>query len=298
MAGRLEVGEPVGAGLKRLLLADVAAARREVETAGDRAGDAVHRARRHLKRARSLLRVFRPVIGDDYADRRDRLGEAADLLAPARDADAALTTARSLAARSDEPDRMAALLDRLAGEAEAAHRAGVDLGRVAGILRRAEADAAGLPRVAAGEKLLTAELVDAYRLGRRDWRDVGDGVVGRRRGEALLHDWRKRVKHRWHLTLVIGPFGPATSRALAADLDRLAEWLGDEHDLALLSAGLLDDPARAGGRKAAERILEAALRRRRKLERRALELGQELYGAKTSRFEADLARSLASPVTA
>lgn len=283
MAFRLGDDEAIGPGLKRVLLEEIATAREAVGAAPADLSEAVHKARRRLKLARSLLRVFRPVIGKDYTRRKDLLSEAAGLLSAARDADVALACARTLAGAADGETDDHAILDTLAREAAAAHRRRPDRDRAASLLRIAEADAASLPLLSDGGRLLADALADAYRQGRRDWRAAEDGA-----GEEVLHDWRKRVKHRWHLSLLVMGRTEATSRAVAGDLDRLGELLGDEHDLALLVARLDRDPDAAGGRKAARRLAERADKRRRKLTRRAFELGAELYGDKTGRFRAAL----------
>jgi CHAD domain-containing protein len=284
MAFRLGKSEPAGPGLKRILLAEIALARATLADEGEDRGRAVHRVRRTLKRARSLLAVFAPVIGDDYARRKAVLKEAADLLSVARDADVALATARAIAARLEEPGSADVLVATLAAEAEIAHREAMDLDRAAACLRIAEADAASLPVLGNGGALLSDAFGKAYRRGRRDWHEAQDGA-----GEETLHDWRKRVKDRWHLTLLVEGRTPATTKRIAADLDRLAEWLGDEHDLDLLARRLEDDPSSAGDAETARRICKAIARRRKVLARKALDLGETLYGRKTRHFTGRLA---------
>ena len=98
MAHRIGRHEAIGDGLWRLLIEDVAGAREALSGNDASAEERVHRARQRLKRARSLLLVLKPVIGDEAADLREALADAARLLAGARDADAAVASARGLRA--------------------------------------------------------------------------------------------------------------------------------------------------------------------------------------------------------
>ncbi|MEJ1157393.1 CHAD domain-containing protein [Prosthecomicrobium sp. N25] len=287
MSFRLGRAEPAGAGLKRILLAELALARATLADDVEEAERRIHRVRRTLKRARSLAAVFRPVVGDDHKRRKAVLKEAADLLSEARDADVAVATARALAGRLKDPALAAPLIDRLAAEARAAHERTVDTERAAACLRIAEADAASLPVLEKGDELLVDAFGAAYRRGRKDWKRARDGGA---EDEDLLHDWRKRVKDRWHLTLLVEGRTPATTKRIAVDLDRLAELLGDEHDLALLARRLDTDPDAAGGPQPARRLAKAVAARRRRLADKALDLGAALYGRRTEPFMARLDR--------
>lgn len=53
-----------------------------------------------------------------------------------------------------------------------------------------------------------------------------------------MHDWRKRVKYLWHQFQLIEPAWPQLLQAYQEVLKKLADALGDYHDLALLQAQL------------------------------------------------------------
>ncbi|KPL52792.1 hypothetical protein ABB55_11690 [Prosthecomicrobium hirschii] len=278
MPFRLDPHEPFAAGLKRILMGEIAVARAAVAVPRAEQAAGIHRARRALKRARSVLLVFRPLIGEDYRRRRDVLRDAADHLSAARDADAMVASAQKLDDRRPH-DGAGVVIGRLSRAAEIAHAQRPDTGRVAALLRIAEADAASLPLAPAAGRLFVEALGETYRRGRADWRKAEEEG-----GEDVLHDWRKRVKHRWHLSLLVVGRTAVTSRSIVGDLDELGELLGDEHDLALLVRRLGKEADVSGSRKAARHLAEEAERRRRKLARRACELGAELYGDKTRHF--------------
>ena len=277
---RLMPGEDADIGLKRILLQDIVSLRAALAAPGDRAS-VVHTVRRRLKRVRSLLAALEPVAGADHDQRLKRARDTARLLAGARDADVMLATARRLAKDAEGEALIAAnrLLDRLEIEADMAHAATVPLDEVAAKMRVLEADVASLPAHFDGERHLRAALVEVYRAGREHWREVDDGAKAH-----VMHDWRKHVKHRWHLTAILEGRMPIATKATLDDLDRLGEMLGREHDLAILKDRLERDTAAAGGEAGTDLLLELIRRRRRKLRKKAVELGEELYGERTKVF--------------
>jgi CHAD domain-containing protein len=287
----LRQGEPFGAELKRVLYGEIRQARAHLDAPVDREG-AVHQARRSLKRARTLLLVLEPVLAEHYERQRDGLRDAARALAPARDADVMLGRAGWLLRHADvahDAKAAAALLRHLERRAEAAHTEAVDTDAVAARLAAVEGDVLALPVRIDGAGLIVAGFEQVYRLGRRDWRHCDEGAP-----DEALHEWRKAVKHRLHLTDLLIGRSAATSPSIRKDLAELADLLGDEHDFALL--GQLIDAERdlAGGKAAARGLGRIVEKRRRKLTRRALELGGELYGVKTRRF-AEPIRALLAP---
>src|SRR4029453_15199119 len=65
-AHRLLAGEPVAAGMKRILTAQVDDAISQLRgEAGTEPADAIHEARKDVKKIRSALRLVRDAIGDD-----------------------------------------------------------------------------------------------------------------------------------------------------------------------------------------------------------------------------------------
>jgi CHAD domain-containing protein len=116
-----------------------------------------------------------------------------------------------------------------------------------------------------------------------------------------MHQWRKRVKDLRYAAEALqrqppprgtGRGAKASARTQAKWLrrlgkraDRLGEVLGEEHDLAVLGAWISARGAAAGaGRGSRRRLLKLIARRRRKLRRRALREGRELYRRKPQSF--------------
>ena len=274
----LLAGETLSGGLKRVLLGEIVGAREALADGTISREEAVHRVRRRLKRARAVFSVVEEVPG---ANRDHRTAQARDigrLLAGARDADVVAREARRVLARAEGRTVAAAgvLVERLETAQQAAHAVLPPLDEVAARLRAAEADARSLPDRFEAGRLLADAIVAAYRRGRRDWRDLCDGA-----SVEAMHDWRKRVKRRRHLSALVPIDTPLTTRALQRDLDDLGEILGEEHDLALLAARLDEDAALLRPREGRDGVVDLIERRRRRLAKKAVELGEELYGARS-----------------
>jgi CHAD domain-containing protein len=91
-----------------------------------------------------------------------------------------------------------------------------------------------------------------------------------------FHTWRKRTKTLWYaLRLLEDRLGPAGR--LLADLGRIQEWLGDDHNLTVLCSQL--ETSGAENRSAAERaqIVQLAKRRQETLHLMALKVGVRLF---------------------
>ncbi len=282
----LEAGETLALALKRILVGEIVVARRAVEDASMPRDEAVHRVRRRLKRARSLFFVLEDVPGANRDGRVAQARDVARLLAAARDADVAVAEGRRLLSHADRRSEGAVsrLVARLDAEREAAHRALVPLDEVAARLRACEADARSLPDRFAAGLLLCDALGASYRRGRRDWRALAEGE-----SVEAMHDWRKRVKQRRHLSALVPIATAVTTAAIQRDLEVLGEILGEEHDLAVLQHRLREETDLADDRHDRESLIELVARRRRRLRKKALDLGNELYGPRGRDFDTDLA---------
>ncbi len=247
---------------------------------------AIHRGRRRLKRARSLMAVLKPLFGDAaYREHVRTLKRAGKALSEARDADVMLERAKSLidAAEPDTASACRAVVQGLTDLAGSAHKATQPFRDIIADLDRVMAAADALPTPLDPFGLVVDALVEAYRAGRRDLKRVLAGA-----DDDEFHDWRKRVKHRWHLTMILLDDTDATRAGIAAELDRMAEALGADRDFALLQARLTGQPGLAGGRTEATAVLRLIKKERKTLRRRAMKLADRLYGARTRDFQAAL----------
>jgi CHAD domain-containing protein len=135
------------------------------------------------------------------------------------------------------------------------------------------------PLAAEGFKLLARGLTGTYRRARRAFDRAYDGPAN-----DVFHEWRKRTKDHWYHVRLLAPSWPGPLGALASELHRLSELLGDEHDLADLEAAL--DAIPGEELQSALGVLRALLvRRREQLRHQAQLLGERVFAERPERME-------------
>ncbi len=285
--------EPVGDGTRRIALhlLDAALARLAVTEAATTADleAAVHDVRKRCKEVRAVLRLVRPALGDDrYRNQNVCVRDAARLLSPLRDAHALLATFDALLAAD-------------------AHRAPAPLGAVrAELRRRAMAATASVrvddPRLSGARDLLGHARQDIAAWSIPDDRVVLLDGLARVHGQGMdalaaarqdggahdFHDWRKRVKYLWYHLQVLDRVAPDLLGPLADTLKALSDALGDAHDLVVLVDEVGAAPTSFGGETSLASLRVVADRRRRDLERRAVNVGARLFAEPTDAFVARL----------
>jgi CHAD domain-containing protein len=105
---------------------------------------------------------------------------------------------------------------------------------------------------------------------------------------AAFHAWRKRTKDLRHQLRLFRPAWPRMIKGVEHELARLADLLGDDHDLFLLRETLQEPAPAHAADAAAIRALIAT--RRAELQRASLSLGARLFPRKHRAPTALLAR--------
>jgi CHAD domain-containing protein len=257
----------------------------------ERPEETVHETRKTLKRLRALMRLRREQLGaKQFARENTALRDAGRQLAGARDTEVMVDALDALLARhpkrlsrSGAAARLRATLvaDRersallAVGDVEA-HK------RVLSILRAARARVAEWnfkdderKRKDRGAASLRACLARLYGEGRERRR-----VALNAGSSEALHDWRKRVKDLRYAAELLDhdDRGGRRLRRVARAADRLGELLGEEHDLAMLAERVRAEKACFDGERATHKdVLRLIAKRRRRLRREALGLGEHLY---------------------
>jgi CHAD domain-containing protein len=240
----------------------------------------IHAQRKSLKRCRALLRILRPALGEARFRRENRtLRDVGRALAGVRDARVLAGTLSSLVERASlEPAALEPLTSTLAAELDLARAVPGRAARLLALARELRACARRLrsaPLEGRDWHALAAGHAAVYRRGRRAF-----ARARRRPTPARLHEWRKQVKNYWHALEPLVATTPGL-KGLLRDVHRLADRLGDDHDLALLRERLADGGI--GGRTRREAVARLD-DRRAALEAEAFALGERLYGARTRRL--------------
>jgi len=279
MAYRLSVKDADLAAAFRRIAAEEARAAVAKIAADDDAGAhrAVHEVRKHGKKLRALIRLFRPVFAD-HAEENAVIRDAARRLSGLRDRAVMLQTHDGLAAAlpaGAERRRLApirARLTRLARTTAAVEDLAAELARYGEVMAALAARAENWQLSAGGRPALEPGLARVWKQARRTL-----AAAKKSPSAETIHEWRKRVKDHWYHARILEPVFPemiAPQRALA---DELGEALGDHNDLAVYRRWL-DGPESDGldkSRRAAADALAAG--RQKLLLTRSLTIGQRLF---------------------
>jgi CHAD domain-containing protein len=241
--------------------------------AGSIPEEAVHNARKDIKKLRALLRLVRGELGKGVYQRESAcLREAAAALAGLRDADVMVATLEGL--ELDEPIagplRQALEGHRLRTGGGSREQAAAEAIELLGTMRARIDD---WPLENDSFEALEPGLRRMYRRGRREWRAMSSepSVEG-------LHEWRKRTKELWYHHELLRPLWKPVMKAVGDEAHELSDRLGDDHDLAVLL-----EWAREHAEPAPE-LVGAVESRRRKLQEEAFELGARLYADRPKVF--------------
>jgi CHAD domain-containing protein len=231
--------------------------------------EAIHDARKRIKKTRALLRLARPGMSKgDYRRRNRALRDTGRGMSGSRDADVLVETVELLA-------------ERFTGQYPKTFFAGVKRPLAAHARKlRAEADAAthadalsGLardrwPLAELTPEDLAASLRRTYARGREAF-----ATADRRPTTANLHEWRKRVKDLWYQERLLEETWPGMMKAQAKEAKTLSKLLGEDHDLAVLADHVHDDQLHA--------MIDT---RRAELLAHARDLGRRIYAERPKAF--------------
>lgn len=294
MAYRLSMDDRPGLSLRACAIEQIEQAAEHLEQARRHEEDsveAIHGARKALKRTRSALRLVATGPGRGVARREDvRLRDCARALSGTRDADVMAATVEALAERYT--GQMAAGTFTAVREQLAVGGAGVRAGLEPLVLAETQTlgsvaeSLAQWPVEDVTWKHVLSGVERSYARGRK-------GFARARRSPTVedLHDWRKRVKDLDFQQRLLHDAWPQVLSAHAREAHRLSELLGEDHDLAVLGTLLVVEHGPAQ-RVAADTqpLLDVIARRRADLQGRAQVLGGRVYADPPPDFAGRLRR--------
>jgi CHAD domain-containing protein len=281
MSFRLDIQQPVSAAVVSTIDAELEAAIASLSsTEPGKRPEAVHDARKRLKKARSALRLVRGGLRGRTARRLNaELRDIAGSLSEQRDADVLAQTVDDLHERfvgQVPATTFDALRDRLAAQVPAA--ATTDANRIARLTAVREA-----LRSARFSRVTWPTVLDgidrSYRRGRRAYRASAYAST------QELHDWRKRAKDLWYHHRLLRDTHRTVVGAYAKDAHALSDLLGDDHDLAVLRATIVHhEPPAATAPVDLDPIVDLIDERRQELQAQARDIARRLYAEKPKAF--------------
>lgn len=246
----------------------------------------VHEARKSIKRARAVLKLLRPSLSaSDVARSKAALRDAGKVLAAARDAKVIVDRLDEMLRRTGlARPAVGGLADESPGVAIASSAQPSDTAAALAVLVLVRKRLARASLPARNWTPLGAGLRSIYKDGRQLMPGKADFLT-----VEALHEWRKLVKSYWHALEVFEPMRPAQIRRTIGSARRLADTLGEDHDLALLADKLRSSATGKRGEPVLD-LLDAIERRQRRLRRRAIKMGSALYAEAPAVMEKRLRR--------
>jgi len=247
-------------------------------TAPSERDEAIHDARKALKKVRSLLRLIRPAISkSDYRDENQRFRDAGLPLTQARDLKILIesfdTVVKESFPNGDVPESLQEVRrsaseqlyrehDRLESDAE--------IESISYQLKEARDDVRKWARVPDRWRTLSRGLKATY----RQTLDARDEAEKNQTAETC-HEWRKQVRYLRYQLDLLRFLNPDRLKSLSSDVDRVNKLLGSARDLTLLEKHLAEQFALDAA--LTDRLKMVIDRRRQEATTEACRLAEELF---------------------
>jgi CHAD domain-containing protein len=271
--------ESVAKGIKRTVWEQIDSAAEDLTNEAMDRHEAVHEARKRIKKIRAVLRLIRAELGPTYGEENAWFSDTGRKLSTVRDAEAMIECFDGLrkAFEDELPEgAFAAVRDALVTRRQRIADEEVDLDakadEVAAELRSAKDRVDRWPLASVGGKTIIGGLRRAYARGRK-----AQARALRNPTPENFHSWRKRVKDHWYHCWLLRDMWPKRMKPRRKAMKQLADLLGDYHDLVALRNLLRSDPGTFGPPEDVDRLYDLAIRRMAKLRTAAHELAETLY---------------------
>ncbi|HEX4749285.1 MAG TPA: CHAD domain-containing protein [Bryobacteraceae bacterium] len=273
--------------------------REEVESAtsellegkGRKRDEAIHEARKSIKKLRGALRLLQPELGAIYRDQNTKLSETGRQLSEIRDAEAIIEVFNGVVEKYRaqlKPEAVRAVLGGLNKNKQ-------------DTLKRLNVDA--VVRKAVSGLRSTAKGVDTWPLKKDGFEALAPGLrkrykSGRKAMTAVMrqptpehyHEWRKRVKDHWYHVRLLEDMWTDILKAREGALKDLETWLGDDHNLVVLREKLQADPDLYGGNENVHVFTGLMDEYSRELREKSLVLGSKVYEQKSKLLVRDMGK--------
>jgi CHAD domain-containing protein len=285
MAYLFKKNEAIPHAIRRVFAEEIAWAVGQLAHSKKRA-QAIHEARKSIKKIRGLLSLVENRLGPRYKTEDRYFREAAGHLSELRDTAVMLEVFDALAAKLDPADtpglnEIRLNLQRSQREAPPEKQVGAEVVR---LLQAARPHADAWPLENLDWASLLPELTAGYRSGRKALKNAQQ-----EKSPESLHNFRKKVKQHWYHVRLLESVWDSGLKTRAAELHDLETWLGDDHNLAVLRAHLAADMETSRDRQQARHLLSLLDEEAHALRQRALAAGARLYAEKPNAFRERLA---------
>jgi CHAD domain-containing protein len=284
MSYRIEKGESLAAALGRIAAEEMDLALAELRRR-DR-GEAVHSARKAIKRLRALMRSLRVAFPKElFQAENQRLAEAGRKISPLRDIQVQL---RTLGRLRDTRGRAGGRIrrDLLRRQEHFARKIPALRRTVRGMLADSRGTIRSWPLQKTTPGMLAAGLKRMYKQGRSACK-----TACKNPSPENLHEWRKKAKALGYGFELIECLVPKKMSRTMRLCQTLGEVLGDDHDLFMVLQALARENQSQPARDYAG-LARRISAKRAKLQKQAFKLGKIVYSEKPRAFAKRLDRHL------
>lgn len=283
MGYRFKENESAPDGIKRISLEQIDLAHERLSLKTRNRDRAVHEARVCFKKIRAVLRLVYGELGRDIFKLENKeYRDAGRQLSKARDTAVVAGTLEELVRHFNkqlvDPD-IKTLRKRLRRAKAEQHIDKKQTLQVAEALSSARQRVETWPIDDDGFSSMRVGLQRVYKRGR-----AGFELARAERATENLHEWRKQVKYLWYQVCVLNPMWPKPLDVLAHELSKLADYLSEDHDLALLSRTAIEQAQSLGDPGEVEKLILLVDQRRILLQTKAAALGARIYAEKPKAF--------------
>lgn len=266
-------GEDPSEGLRRIVSEQLQCAIWHLSENAKALGEAVHEARKSLKKTRSALRLMRGSLGAECDKENEVLRDAGRKLSPVRDAQALIEMFDELNDQSliSAREGLVARKKNLTRDFQRRRTRS----NVVQTLRDATDRVRKWNFADAGLQVLAKGFATTIRRNRKAFVAARDDS-----SPDGFHEWRKRAKDlSYHVGLVVKA-RPAVLDAYEAAAKELESKLGDDHNLVVLRNTILEKPDDFGTQEDVKAFLDVVDKRQRELRSESRSLAERLYGDK------------------
>jgi excisionase family DNA binding protein len=276
MAYRLEANENISTGIQRVMRERIHEVLDDLTQPGKDRDKGVHNARKNFKRLRAALRLIRGEVGEAFYRRENiRFRDAARQLASARDSWVMVETLDKVVADYDHilhPHAFAGVRQNLMAQYKKVKKgdSGSAIPEVVAHLLRSKIEKPPIQR----------ETFSVFREGLQRIYQQGQKAMTQAYTQPTpetFHEWRKRVKYLWYQIEILAALWPNILENLADELHTLSEYLGDDHDLAVLRRTVLENPGGFSEEKELLLLVMLIDQKRLALQAAARPLGERIY---------------------
>ena len=282
MSYRLRKHETLQKAIRRIARDQIDKAIHEIDDEALNDQETIHQVRKRCKKLRALIRLFRPVLGKNYQTENAAYRDIATNLAIIRDEQSLVVALESLLAKAGHAERgnFDQVLENLRARRDAADQKSSQNPEVL-LLDARKKLVKARQRVARwdinkeGYQAFSGGFNTTYKRGR-----LAMKKAFKREQINDFHEWRKRVKYHGHHLKLLKPLWPEVNKVVRQQANTLADILGNDHDLALLSTLLESEGKRLAEDELRLKLQAVIAAELEALQSQAWSIGQRLHAEK------------------